>query len=225
VTIRLKAALVGDLRKIIKAEALIAENAVTRGVRTAGLGLKLELRRQVLSAGLGQGIANAVRQVDYPKSAKSLGAAALVYSKAPMVHRVFEEGATIRAKSGGFLAIPTENVPRKGGGRGGSKRMSPIEVEARFNQELRFVPRKGTGPALLVLDDVTASFSRKTGRLRGFRNLTARRKASGRFGATVVMFILMPRVTLRKRLDFAGAGQRWIARVPELILSSWRAAP
>lgn len=51
---RLLAALQGDLKKIMAEEAKAAESAVTSGVRQATDGLKLELRGQVTSAGLGQ---------------------------------------------------------------------------------------------------------------------------------------------------------------------------
>lgn len=220
-SLRLAAALRGDLRKVMKAELLTAENAVTRGVRSAALGLRLELRGQVRGAGLGNGIANAVRQVDYPKSGKSLGPASLVYSKAPVVHQAFNADTVVRPKQSAALAIPTDNVPRQRGRRGG-RQMSPVEVEAAFNQELDYIPANGSRPALLVLHNVTASFNRKSGRLRGFRNLTARREASGRGATSVVMFILVRQVTLRRRLDFEGAGRRWLDRLPGIILSTWR---
>ncbi len=50
---RLLAALQGDLKKIMAEEAKAAESAVINGVRQATAGLKLELRGQVTSAGLG----------------------------------------------------------------------------------------------------------------------------------------------------------------------------
>jgi hypothetical protein len=38
---------------------------------------------------------------------------------------------------------------------------------------------------------------------------------------TIVVFILVPQVTLRKRLDVEGAGDRWADRVPGLIAQHW----
>jgi hypothetical protein len=92
----------------------------------------------------------------------------------------------IRSKRGRFLAIPTENAPRKGTD---GKRISPRTFpEHRFGP-LRFVPRP-SGPSLLVVDGVRASFSWKSGELRGFRRATERARARGDGLTTVVMFLL-----------------------------------
>ena len=116
------------------------------GTREAGRGLKTELRRQVASAGLGQRLANSWRDKHYPN--QKLDAASLVYTKAPQIIRAFDEGAVIRSRRGRFLAIPTENAPRKGTD---GRRISPSTFpEHRFGP-LRFVPRSN-GPSLLVVD-------------------------------------------------------------------------
>jgi Family of unknown function (DUF6441) len=119
----------------------------------------------------------------------------------------------IRSKRGRFLAIPTENAPRKGTG---GKRISPSTFpEHRFGP-LRFVPRP-SGPSLLVVDEVRASISRKTGELRGIRRATDRARCSGQGLTTVVMFLLVPQVRLAKRLDVARAAEHWSAQLPALI--------
>jgi hypothetical protein len=94
------------------AELRDIERAVASGTREAGRGLRTELRRQLTSAGLGQRLANSWRDRHYPN--QHLDAATLVYTKAPQIIRAFDEGAVIRSKRGRFLAIPTENAPRKG---------------------------------------------------------------------------------------------------------------
>ena len=96
----------------MQAELRGIERAVTSGTRDAGRGLRTELRRQVTSAGLGQRLANSWRDKHYPN--QKLDAASLVYTKAPQIIRAFDEGAVIRSRRGRFLAIPTENAPRKG---------------------------------------------------------------------------------------------------------------
>jgi hypothetical protein len=54
----------------------------------------------------------------------------------------------IRSRRGRFLAVPTENAPRKGSD---GRRISPSSSpEHRFGP-LRFVPRQ-SGPSLLVVD-------------------------------------------------------------------------
>jgi Family of unknown function (DUF6441) len=195
----------------MQAELRAIERAVASGTRDAGQGLKTELRRQVGSAGLGQRLANSWRDKHYPN--QQLDAASLVYTKAPQIIRAFDEGAVIRSRRGRFLAIPTESAPRKGTD---GKRISPSTFpEHRFGP-LRFVPRP-SGPSLLVVDGLRASLSRNTGELRGFRRATDRARARGEGVTTVVMFLLVPQVKLRRRLDVVRAAERWSTQLPALI--------
>jgi Family of unknown function (DUF6441) len=208
---KLAASIARSLQGDLQAELRDVERAVAIGTRDAGRGLKTELRRQVGSAGLGQRLANSWRDRHYPN--QKLDAASLVYTKAPQIIRAFDQGTVIRSRRGRFLAIPTENAPKKGSD---GKRISPSTFpEHRFGP-LRFVPRQ-SGPSLLVVDGLRASFSRKTGELRGFRRATDRGRRSGQGLTTVVMFLLVPQVKLRKRLDVAQAAERWSAQLPVLI--------
>ena len=119
----------------------------------------------------------------------------------------------IRSRRGRFLAIPTENAPRKGTD---GKRISPSTFpEHRFGP-LRSVPRR-SGPSLLVVDGLRASFSRKTGALRGSRRASDRARQSGQGATTVVMFLLVPQVKLPKRLDVTRAAEHWSSQLPALI--------
>jgi hypothetical protein len=207
----LTATLARSLQADMQVELRNIERAVTSGTRDAGRGLRTELRRQVTSAGLGQRLANSWRDRHYPN--QKFDAASLVYTKAPQIIRALNEGAVIRSRRGRFLAIPTENAPRKGTDGG---RIKPSTFpEHRFGP-LRFVPRQ-SGPSLLVVDGLRASFSRKSGYLRGFRRATERARRSGQGLATVVMFVLVPQVKLRKRLDVARAAERWSGQLPALI--------
>jgi Family of unknown function (DUF6441) len=119
----------------------------------------------------------------------------------------------IWSSRGRFLAIPTENAPRKG--TDGKRIRSSTFPEHRFGP-LRFVPRQ-SGPSLLVVDGLRASFSRKSGALRGFRRPTDRARERGEGLTTVVMSLLVPQVKLPKRLDVARAAERWSAQLPALI--------
>jgi hypothetical protein len=130
------AALRRSLQGDIRTELRDIEHAVAIGTGKAGRALRTELRRQVGSAGLGQRLAISWRDQHYPN--QKLDAASLVYTKAPQIVRAFDEGAVIRSKRGRFLAIPTENAPRKGTD---GRRISPGTFpEHRFGP-LRFVPR------------------------------------------------------------------------------------
>jgi Family of unknown function (DUF6441) len=200
-----------SLQADMQAELREIEHAVASGTREGGRGLRTELRRQVPSAGLGQRLANSWRDKHYPN--QKLDAATLVHTKAPQIIRAFDQGAVIRSRHGRFLAIPTENAPRKGAD---GKRISPSTFpEHRFGP-LRFVARR-SGPSLLVADGLRASLSRQTGQLRGFRRATGRARRNGQGLPTVVMFLLVPQVKLRKRLDAARAAERWSAQLPALI--------
>ena len=165
---KLVATLARSLQAGMQAELRDLERAVTSGTRAAGRGLKTELRREVTSAGLGQRLANSWRDKHYQN--QKLDAASLVYTKAPQIIRAFDEGAVIRSRRGRFLAIPTENAPRKGTD---GKRIRPSTFpEHRFGP-LRFVPRQ-SGPSLLVVDGCVLRSAGKTGQLRGFRRATDR---------------------------------------------------
>jgi Family of unknown function (DUF6441) len=207
----LVASIARSLQADMQAELRDIERAVARGTRDAGRGLKAELRRQVASAGLGQRLARTWRDRHYPN--RKLDAASLVYTEAPPIIRAFDEGAVIQSRRGRFLAIPTENAPRKGTD---GKRIRPSTFpEGRFGP-LRFVPRP-SGPSFLVVDGLRPSFSRKSGELRGFRRATDRARRSGQGLTTVVMFLLVPQVKLSKRLDVAQAAERWSTQLPALI--------
>jgi Family of unknown function (DUF6441) len=209
--LKFTASLARSLQADMEAELRELERAVASGTREAGRGLKAELRRQVTSAGLGQRLGNSWRDQHYPN--QKLDAASLVYTKAPQIIRAFDEGAVIRSRRGRFLAIPTENAPRKGTD---GRRISPSTFpEHRFGP-LRFVPRP-SGPSLLVVDGLRASFSRKSGELRGFRRAPDHARGSGQGLTTVVMFLLVSQVKLRKRLDVARAAEHWSAQLPALI--------
>jgi hypothetical protein len=135
-----------------------------------------------------------------------LGAAALVWSKAPEIIGAHDRGPLIRSKNGFWLAIPTAAA---GKGRKGG-RMTPGEWERRRGLRLRFVYRR-RGPSLLVAD----------GRLNSRGLGVASRSKTGRGKATVPIFLLVPQVKLAKRLDLARDAQRAQAVVPGLIVANW----
>ena len=118
------------------------------GVGEAAEGLKTELRTQITNAGLGPRLARTWRSETFPKGQNSIRAAGLVWSKAPGIIRVYENGAIIRSKNGFFLAIPTAAAGRYGDG---GRKITPGGWERRTGQRLRFVYRK-RGPSLLVAD-------------------------------------------------------------------------
>ena len=183
-------------------EALIA--AAAEGVADATASLEQTLRRQVVGAGLGQRLAGTWRSQIFPPTATK--AAGEVWTMAPLIIQGFDEGPTIVARNGSrWLAIPTANVPPRSWGSkapGGHPRrlMTPVEVEAAFNRDLRMIQPPGSPVAYLIMDQLVTARSG-----RGFRQATSRRLAQGRSAGAVLMFVLVPQVTLSKRLDIAGA--------------------
>ena len=215
---RLQAALVGDLGQLLQAELQQAERAITTGVRQATVGLQAELRSQVTASGLGARLARAWRSRVYPESGTSLTAAGVVWTKAPRIVGAFAKNTVIRSKRGLYLAIPTPAAGRYGDGR---RKITPLGWERRTGMRLRFVYRRN-GPSLLVADN-----ARVTGRGQAVGNTGRRGGASftrlaGR--TTVPIFILVPQVTLKKRLDIEPPAATWARRLPGLVDRAWVAA-
>ncbi|MDP6622800.1 MAG: DUF6441 family protein [Alphaproteobacteria bacterium] len=209
---RLEAALRGDLERHMKAAAKAAGDAVVTGTRRATVGLKHEMRAQVTGADLGHRLANSWRGRAFEN--RKLDAAGRVWTNAPTIMRAFDEGVTINSRDGLWLAIPTQAAPRRGVG---GRRISPSNFpEHRFGP-LRFVYRGSGKPSLLVVDNQRA----RGGKRGGFAKAGKRARATGQGLTTVVMFVMVPQVRLRKRLDFAAAGARWQRCLPRLIVNSW----
>ena len=203
---KLKLDITPDLVAAMAAEVKAGEKAVTAAMREAGTGLKTAWRGQITGAGLGRRLANSIRSQTYPKSGESLNAAALVWSKAPVIVGAHDTGPLIRSKDGFWLAIPTEAAGR---GFSGAK-LTPGEWERRRGLRLRFVYRRSV-PSLLVAE----------GRLNSRGLGVASRSKTGRGRTTVPIFLLVPQVKLPKRLDLAPDADRTLESVPGLIVANW----
>lgn len=200
------AATVTDLAKLMQGEIEAGRKAVTSAVRDAGKDLQDEWRRQVIGAGLGQRLARTIRSEVYPKGRNSLNAASMVWSRAPVIVDAHEAGPLIRSQDGFWLAIPTEAA---GKGRNG-KRLTPGEWERRTGMRLRFIYRRN-GPSLLIAEARVS----KQGRA------VASRSKTGRGLMSVPIFLLVPQVRLRKRLDLEGPARAALNALPRVIVSRW----
>jgi hypothetical protein len=231
---RLAATLGASLKKLLEQEVRAGERAVTRGVRSETERLKGELRQQVVAAfgARGRGIANAWRARVFPEAGESLGAAGIVWTKVPSIVNAFERGATIRARGGRFLAIPTGfNAPH--GRRGRGMRVTPQQMVASRQAFLRpFKSGRGFVWCLPVRQGERVG-RRRAPLLAGGLVEVARRKMRSATRAAwhrelleqgfVPMFLLVPQVQLTKRLDVRGAGHRALARLPAAIVREWEA--
>jgi hypothetical protein len=202
------------------ADVKAGENAVTAAVHEAGTGLKVAWRGQITGAGLGTRLANSIRLATYPKGGESLNAAALVWSKAPVIVGAHDTGPLIRSRNGFWLAIPTPAAGKSL--RGG--RITPGEWERRSGLRLRFVYRR-RGPSLLVAEGRLNSKGRAFGGLTrphwGHGPASPSQSKTGRGLATVPIFLLVPQVRLRKRLDLARDADRALDSVPGRIVAGW----
>lgn len=203
---KLKLDIEPDIVALMQAEIAAGEKAVSGAMREAGNSLKTSWRAQVTGAGLGRRLANTIRSETFPKARSSLSAAALVWSKAPAIIGAHESGPLIRSRDGFWLAIPTPAAGKSI--RGG--RITPLEWERRTGLRLRFIYRR-MKPSLLVAE----------GRLNARGRAVASRSKTGRGVATVPIFLLVPQVKLRKRLDLARDAARASDGVPGLIVGKW----
>ena len=203
---RLKLEISPDLAALMQAEINAGEKAVTTAMREAGAGLKAAWRGQITGAGLGTRLGNSIRLATYPKGGESLNAAALVWSNAPVIVGAHNTGPLIRSKDGFWLAIPTPAAGKstKGG------RITPGEWERRTGLRLRFIYRR-RGPSLLVAE----------GRLNSKGRAVASRAKTGLGLVTVPIFLLVPQVKLRKRLDLARDAEQALDGVPGRIVAGW----
>lgn len=183
------------------------QRAVSAAMSYTTQELKRSWRQQIQSAGLGGRLARSIRSKTYPKGGISLNAAGLVWSKAPEVVGVHDAGPLIRSRKGFWLAIP---LPAAGRGRGG-RRLTPGEWEKKTGLRLRFVYRRGK-PALLVADKARIN-------TRGIA-MPSRAK-TGRNQVSAPIFVLVPQVKLRKRLDLARDANALRAGLPNAIVKSW----
>jgi len=181
----------GDLKKTWAASVRVAVEVATDS-------LKRDMREQILDAGLGERLANAVGSKLYPpKGKETLHPAGVVHPRGKLATEIFDalnEGVPIRARSRRYLAVPTPAA--RFAGRGG-RRLSPAEFERRAGIELRVVKSKKPGVLLLM-------GSRFRGKAkRGQKDL--------------VYFVLVPMVRPGARLNFDALARKWADRIPDFI--------
>jgi len=231
--LQVKLAVTGDLEGFAHQVHLrLARGARTAVEKMAARG-KLALRGDVRAAGLGDRLANTWRADIYPKSASvrthspavvfrvsdraktarpnSFGNVSTIASAADII-RAHTAGPTIVSRNGLYLAIPTEHTPRRG-----RRFATPAEVENIFNQDLIFIA--GRGRQMLAFVDVVRARSGK-----GFRKATRRRTLDGREKELVLMFVMVPSVTLRTKLHwpqiFQDLERQWAELFPAEIAAA-----
>lgn len=214
---QLKAALTGNLEKVMAEVREEGARAITVGTTQATDHLKNRLRQQVLAAFGSQRLANTWRGYTYPKLPKtSMGAAGMVVSKAPHIIESFDRATVIRSADGFFLAIPSPDAPK------GSqfKPMTPSTFPEDRYGPLRFVYRPGK-TSLLVVDGVRRNASGRVGRQLS----NAGRTKSGGYKqgvTTVVMFFLVPYVRMKKFFNLDRDYDQALTEMVTNIIGAWQ---
>ena len=209
---RIITTLISDVAKGLERDLEHRKIAQAEGLRRTARGMEQELESATLAAGLGR-LSRSWASAAYPRKGKgSLSASAEIYVKGShhtqAAMHAFTHGVTVRSANGMFLLIPTENAPKVGLGRDRDKLLAA--AEARYGR-LRFVYRRGK-PSLLVADNVRA----RGGKRGGFAAASAKAVGAGNV-ATIVVFILVPLATIRKRFSIQPIANKWISSAPALI--------
>ncbi|MET3995830.1 hypothetical protein ABID65_007502 [Bradyrhizobium sp. S3.9.2] len=181
--------------------------AATEAVRDASVELKNIARSNIASAGFSSKWQNAWRVNVYPKSGYSLEAAAFGFHKIPYA-TIFENGGTIRAKSG-LLWIALPSAPKIG-----RERVTPRKL-AQSGVKLFSMKRPGKTPLLATRLRVAGSVPAK------FTLAKLRRGVSGKRGKVqaVPLFFGVNSVTLQKRFNISGVADAVRGRLPDLYLA------
>lgn len=205
------AALTGDLQKIMNEEVEHASEAVTAGTSQTLDWLKATLRDQVMQAFGSQRLANTWQGKFFAN--QGLNAAAVVYSKAPHIIDAFSQSTIIKSSGGFWLAIPSDDCPKGTGGR----RLTPSTFPEDRYGALQFVYRPGKASLLVV-----NKLRRHTGKRKGYTKASAKAIRDGK-AETVVMFFLVPQVSLRQRIDPQSAYSEALDLMVENVLTEWNA--
>lgn len=210
---RIVGVVTGNMAVLLDEEAADIARDLRAGIEAASRQLQDELRGQVRAAGLGEGLEKAWRREVYPRGRRAtFRPAALVYSKATVLHDAFDTGGTILPKRGGFLVVPTEAGRRMGLGK------IPAPVGGAMKNYADLGRWAGARGAKIVSASERGSRPGRArrGGARGARVLLVAARGGGlvalfyaQAGAQpVAVARLLPRVTLRKVLDIAGAEAR-----------------
>ena len=201
------------------------KRAALRATDKASIGAQEDIRRAMRGQRLG-GLANAVKQTSDLKKNRirelpggGFSASGVVYAhirseRTKGAFDAYTEGATILPKRGRWLAIATNEIPR----RVGRYKMTPKRyVEGGFESRigpLRFIPSSRGNVAYLVADNVTTSPFRSGSARRLPKSGRAR---AGRQHVGIVAFVLIRQTKRTKRFDPQHLAQRWQQKIAFLI--------
>ena len=226
---RLIAAVQGNLRDVLRAEARAMAPPLRRALKAAGDQLKRDLRAQAEAADLGR-LGKSWAHRHYRGRYNPFDMVSIVFPRGRGVRAAiaaFDEGATVRPVNAKYLWIPTQ-WNRKSGRRGGRVLYKPGQLRNAF------AARAQNGNLIVFARVSKAEVKTKQGRIRqkAFVNSTLKGKTqakllgSGRVRRTeaileygvVPMFVLVPEVKLKKRLDLDAVIEPVLNALPAMIV-------
>lgn len=204
--------------------------AITNGVRGATEALKGDIREATAVAfSLSNRLPKAWRSQVFPRYGDSVDASGWIAVKktAASIIQSAAEGTLIRARGRKWLAIPTREAGRFGlkagldastsiRSRGARERITPAGFERRTGIKLQFLHARG-GRAVLVARGAQLSGSRHYPTIKRYSGKGRYSRIYGPSGRTIVAFVLVRAVQMKKRLDLDVFAARAAARGLELI--------
>ena len=197
----------GELGHFLNAQSKAVDVGGRKAMRIVTGAIRKKIAANVRRAGFRGGGTALAKTVRSRVAGRAADVEGIVYSKATYARstrrpggaidlvQLFAQGVTIRAASGEWLAIPTDNAPLKSARGPRGQRMSPKEmIEA--GQKLAFLPAGG-GRMVAVLR---------------------------RGGQSIVTHVLLRQVTLAKRYDIDSVVNRYVAQFPEILAREINAA-
>lgn len=196
-------------------------NAAVDAVRETTREGEKALEAAFEGAGLGK-LSKAWASEIFPRRGRAYEPAGVIFGKGrdrtDGALKAYTQGARITGKEGNWLAIPTPEAGPRRFGRAKSS-ITPAEWEKKTGIKLRYVKPPGlAGKALLVADKVVRG---KNG--RGVRKATARRLKTGRDVESLVIFVLVPQVTVTRRVNTDAVLAPYAGKLKSTFLEKVRA--
>ncbi len=220
----IRAAIEGNLSAHIKDQWSMVGKATSRGFREAGKGMVGDLKQDATSARLGK-LGKAWKFRTYRSRKSPFENVAFVYAKGGErtrgALRAFSYGAEVRSQKGRFLLIPT-GFNLKKGRRGGRVLYQPNELTGAF-------VRKSANGQLLLFAPVQKGSRKVNGKIREQAYVNDKLLGSGRIKRSreilkhraVPMFILVPKTSIKKRLNTNQIAQKWQTKAVGLVIKYW----
>lgn len=204
------AALTGTFEEELKKAQKPVAVAATAAMREAGEIVRAESRSAFSAIGFGRSAQNAMRAAVTPDRGDSLNPFVDFFLR-PAFWSVFEHGAVIAGKP--FLWLPTDNVPL-GQGR---RRLTPRQYRERVGP---LTSARGTRVPMLLGTASRATVLRATAKVVRVRKRAV--KLGALQGAKMPMFIGIPLVNIRKRVNLEAIVRRVGERIGELFLKHYK---